>query len=90
MRARATALRAAGREKLARFAAAQVGSRRALLVERIDRDAGLAHGLTENYLRASLPLPTDKTLVVGRRVEVEIEAAAGERLVGRSRATATS
>jgi threonylcarbamoyladenosine tRNA methylthiotransferase MtaB len=79
LRARARALREAGRRKLVAFAAAQVGAERAVLVERW-RDGDRLAGLTENYLRVELDGPRS---CVGQIVRVRIESAVGPLLRGR-------
>lgn len=57
LRRRARALQELGRRKWAAFAAAQIGSRAEVLVERGRTREGLLTGLTDNYLRVALEGP---------------------------------
>jgi threonylcarbamoyladenosine tRNA methylthiotransferase MtaB len=78
-RARTLALRRAGQRKTAKFTAAQVGTVRAVLVERQHEEDGLLSGLTENYLRVLLRGDAD---FIGKLVNVRIERANGVQLFG--------
>jgi len=81
-RARAAALRQAGRRKLLAFAAAQLGQVRDVLVESTDGDAGRGRGLSDNYLRVALRglSPGQRS---GARLRVLIEDQDGSTLRGR-------
>jgi threonylcarbamoyladenosine tRNA methylthiotransferase MtaB len=90
-RERAARLRAAGRRRLAAFAAAQVGHERCVLVERVDRARSTCSGVTENYLRAVVtlgPQPAELGIEPARLLRVVVEGADGTAL--RCRATAPS
>ena len=79
-RARAAALRHAGEAKLAAFAASQVGRTRKILVERRSPGNGPLSGITDNYLRVTVEGGDG---LLGRLVDVQLEAAEGPALRGR-------
>jgi threonylcarbamoyladenosine tRNA methylthiotransferase MtaB len=84
---RARELRAAGDEKLAAFAAGQLGRTRKVLVERVVAvDGENSHtGVTDNYIRVRVQIPGGEDLV-GQLVDVELcSLAEGEGVVLKGR-----
>lgn len=87
-KSRAARLREVGRERLAVFAAAQVGARREVVIEERHETDRVLVGTTENYLRATLPV--ERELRPGQRVQIVIAGARAAALDARLAPTATS